>query len=247
MQITPEKEKIKSVLLKLRNRKNSLVVNFYLGKLDIMEDDEIQNLLEKTGSSEEEIKKFLTTKISMAMEKRKHQSKRYPLNEMFYYGITGNCAHLHLVPKDLHPLLKNGSHYLVCIHNIYLLEAINKIKDMKQHSNDALSEVENVYMISPIFHSPTFAKEKELDFLQSLMFDVKSYTSEQLKDDEFTKNNYEAKLTKKIFGSEKSVASAILDINTIASDEWQSKKNEKINEYKNQGITLLTTKDYEER
>ena len=78
---------------------------------------------------EEGVRKFFEGKLS---EKHHNQNEeKYPINDMFTYGISGNCIHLHL-PSDLHQILsKRGILGTMDTVNLQVLDAIDKIKQLR--------------------------------------------------------------------------------------------------------------------
>lgn len=240
-------DKLVSILLDLRTPDNAHVVDSLLNKLNQMTDDQISEKLEKIGTTDDQIRTALDNRIQNMMNKEKYKTKEYPLNDMFYYGLSGDSAHIHLVPKDLHHLLEKGPEYLVDTVNLYMLDAIDKLKNLKLDEDPRFVFVSHVYMITPMYHSPTFEKANELEFLRSLLFRVNSYSPENLQDNEYLKTHPEAQLAKDIFGDQKKVATAIIGIDTLAGEEWQTLKEAKFEEYRKKGLTLPDAQDHEDR
>ena len=59
-----------------------------------------------------------------------------PINELFSYGLASNCVHLHL-PTNLHSMIaERGISGTVDTVNLYLLDAIDKIKKLKDNGYD---------------------------------------------------------------------------------------------------------------
>lgn len=246
------KETILTILDALRTPENTKIVDIFQDEISSKDEQAIETILKNkfqdTSITESALNELLSAHIKNMLEKQSRNSEaKYPLNDMFYYGISGNCAHIHLVPKDLHDLLKKGPKYLVDTVNMYMLDAIDKLKELKINGDSKFFSIDNVYMITPMYHSPTFEKAQELEFLKHFLFKVHSYSSEQLRDEAFVKDHPEAQLAKNIFGDKKNVASGILDLKTIASEEWQSKKNMKFQEYEKKGITLSEPQEQGDR
>ena len=62
------KEKIKEILMSLRNVNNSFVVNYMLGELDSMQEEEINERLSNISQDDEIIKSYLKDKIDEKLE-----------------------------------------------------------------------------------------------------------------------------------------------------------------------------------
>ena len=68
----------------------------------MMDEKSLQTALEKVGNNEEGVRNFFENKLS---ERHHNQSEeKFPINDMFTYGISGNCIHLHL-PGNLHQMI----------------------------------------------------------------------------------------------------------------------------------------------
>ena len=101
----------------MRTQENEEIVNNLLGRIDLMDEKEIKTTLEKVGDNEESIRKFFQSKLS----KQHHNNDKYPINDMFTYGVSGNCIHLHL-PGDLHQMLaERGITGTINTVNLYMI------------------------------------------------------------------------------------------------------------------------------
>ncbi len=228
------REGIISILESMRTEENTSEVDELLNGLKALTDDFITKKLKQIGDSKEAIRAFLNSKIErLKFTKRDHiREKHTPINKMFTYGITGNSVHLHM-PHDLRPLLaKNGIRGTVYLVNLYLLDAIDRIRTLKSSGFEKLKYVEKIYMISPILMG------KEIKFLEDMDFATHTYTKKELSDPEFLKGNPEAVLGVALFGNENNVGAASIDIDTVNSPEWQAKKQEKIDKIAEKGITI---------
>ncbi len=97
-----KKQEIKNILMSMRTQENDTLVNNLLGKIDMMDEKSLQTALEKVGNNEEGVRNFSENKLS---ERHHNQSEeKFPINDMFTYGISGNCIHLHL-PGNLHQMI----------------------------------------------------------------------------------------------------------------------------------------------
>ena len=116
--------------------------------------------------------------------------------------------------------------------NLYLLDAIERIQNLRAQGDYRLQDKRSFYMISPILI------RRELKFLESLDFQTRYYFRHQLQDETFREENPEAKFATKIFGTEKGVGTASLLWERTLTPEWQAKKEEKKQEFLKRGATL---------
>lgn len=221
-----KKQEIKSILMSMRTQENRTQIDNWLGKIDTMD----QCALKKIDINEEHIRDFFESKL---IEKSQNQSEeKFPINDMFTYGVSENCIHLHL-PVDLHGMLaEKGISTTIDIVNMQLLDAIDKINDLKNNGFYRFQGKNSIFMISPILMG------KEIKFLQSMDFKTQLYKKGDLKDEGFVKENSNAKLAVRIFGRDKNVGTAIISFETINSKEWQDKEKQKIQELTKKGIRL---------
>ena len=225
-----KKQEIKNILMSMRTQENDTLINNLLGKIDMMDEKSFQTALEKVGNNEEGVRKFFESKLS---ERHHNQSEeKFPINDMFTYGISGNCIHLHL-PGDLHQMLaKKGLSGTINTVNLQLLDAIDKIKQLRDNGFYRFQGKDSIHMISPILIG------REMKFLDSMDFQTQLYRKKDLNDDKFIEEHTEARLATQIFGKDKNVGTASIKFETISSKEWQEKKREKIQEFAKKGITL---------
>lgn len=226
-----KKQEIKNILISMRTQENEEIVNNLLGRIDLMDEKEIKTTLEKVGDNEESIRKFFQSKLS----KQHHNNDKYPINDMFTYGVSGNCIHLHL-PGDLHQMLaERGITGTINTVNLYLLDAIEKIKKLREDGFYKFQEKDSIYMISPILAG------REMKFLDSMDFETQFYRKKDLNDEKFLEEHKEARLATKIFGKHQNVGTASIGFDIISSKEWQDKKNQKVQEFAKKGIKLQET------
>lgn len=225
-----DKKDIKSILILMRTSENDEIINNLLGKIDMMDEASFQNALQQVGRTEETVRTFFEKKI---LEKQNtHTEEHTPINEMFSYGVSGNCIHLHL-PTDLHEsMVKNGISKTMALVNLHLLDAIDKIKAMKDRDFYKFKDKDSIYMISPAMI------KREMRFLEELDFTTHSYSKKQLSDSDFVQETPEAQLAVHIFGKDKNVGTASIRFDIINSKEWQEKRNSAIQSFKEQGILL---------
>ena len=179
------KQEIKNILMSMRTQENDTLINNLLGKIDMMDEQSFQTALEKVGNNEEGVKAFFESKLS-----KKHHNQneeKYPINDMFTYGISGNCIHLHL-PGDLHQMIsEKGISATIDFVNLQLLDAIDKIKELRDNDFYRFQGKDSIYMISPILIG------REMKFLDSMDFHTQSYRKKDLNNDKFIEDNPEAK------------------------------------------------------
>ena len=194
------KKEVKNILISMRTPENEIAVNHLLGQLDMKSNTEIEQITERLGNSEQNIRKTLSKKIEEISQNRNEE--KHTINDMFTYGISGNCIHLHL-PTDLHELMaRNGISKTIALVNLQLLDAIDKIKEMRDGGFYRFKDKDSIYMISPA------VIKREMKFLEELDFTTHSYSK------------------KHIFGHDKNVGTALIRFEQINSKQWQEKKNE---------------------
>lgn len=222
-----QKQEIKNILMSMRTQETNSIINNLLRKMD---DKSIQTVLEKIGNDEESVRNFFEDLLS---KKHHNQSQEtYRINDMFTYGISGNCIHLHL-PSDLHQMIsEKGISSTIDTINLQLLDAIDKINQLRNNGFYRFKEKDSVYMISPILIG------REIKFLDSMDFQTQSYSKKDLSDDKFIAKNPGARLATHIFGKNKNIGTASISFETLSSKEWQDKRKEKIQEFAKKGITL---------
>ena len=228
------KIEVEDILISMRTPDNQETINNLLDKVRASDKTSLQNTIMQAGGTKEAITRFFESKISESQNNTipKHTS----INKFFSYGITGNCVHLHL-PTDLHSMFtQRGISGTIDTVNMYLLDAIDKIKELKENGHDEFQGKDSIYMISPIL------LRRELKFLEELDFKTRTYKKQELNNQDFLKDNSEAKLAIQIFGKDKNVGTAQINFDLICSNEWQTKKEEKLKEFTSKGITFLTPK-----
>ena len=227
------KKDIKKILLSLDNNDNTQAVIFLLGKLDMMSDEEIENKTKNFDKSQSE--EYIKEKISAHSSRT---SAFIKVNDFFEYGINGETVHLHL-PGDFHNLFKNlGTIKASALIARSLIDATEKINEKKENGDKNLSKCSSIFMISPIFYSPTFypnvlrtkivrdhinIETPIFKIFKILGLKTTSYTKEQLQNSNFLNSNPEAQLAIKHFGNEKDVGAASLSFEKYNSEKFQRK------------------------
>ena len=232
------KAEIKKILISMRTEDNEAHVNFLLGKLDMLSEEEFSTYLQKIVDSKIDVKDYLNDQIQKLKVDELRREPRYPLNKFFTYGINDNMLHLHL-PGKLHGLIKL-KHYegTMDIVNLYLLDAFDKIQQLKENQHPHLQNVDSIYMISPIL---LILLGRELKFLEELDFKTTKYSKKDLSDRNFVSQNSEAQLAKSLFGTDKNVGSATINLDIILTQDWQKKKQNKVKELNDKGIFIEET------
>ena len=231
------KKDVKAILMSMRTSENDAMINKLLGKIDMIDDIVLQNAVEQVGGTKEDVRAFWEKKIS---GKRYDKTEKHiPINDMFFYGISENNIHLHL-PVDLHQMIsQKGISRTIDIVNLYLLDAIDRLKALKDEGYYKFQGKTGIYMISPLLAG------RERKFLEDLDFSTRIYKKKELNNEEFLEENIEAKLAIDIFGKGKQVGVASIKFDTISSKEWQEKKQQVIKDLESKGITLNEKKSVE--
>lgn len=225
------KNDVKKLLFSIRTSENTAEVNNILGKIDMMTDEEIEN---KTKNfSKEQLEQFFKSKIE-----NRNNSHFTKVNDFFEYGISGGCVHLHL-PGDFHSMFeKLGKVKASAAIAKNLIDAATKINNQRNSGDSRLANCTSLYMISPIFYSPTFypkiLRNKDIrdnkkietpifKIFKLMGLETNTYTREELQNSEFVQNNKEAKLAAKNFGTNKDVGAAILSFEKFNSKKFQTR------------------------
>ena len=225
-----KKLEIKNILFSMRTTENEKIINNLLGKIDLLGEEKLQDILGKIGNNEENIRNYLQEKINSLQGKHETHTK---INRMFSYGISGNTIHLHM-PVDLHEMFaKIGIPKTMNTFNLYLLDAIDRIRMMQAEGFYKFIDKDNIYMISPIL------RKRELKFLNELEFKTQMLKKKDLQDKQFVSEYSDAQLATKIFGNNKDVGTAIIGLDVINSEEWQEKKAKQIKIFNEKGIKLV--------
>lgn len=221
---------IKSILISMRTPQNENQINNLLGKIDLLPEEKLQTMIAQIGDNEESIRNYLERKLN---ERDNNGNEEHtPINNMFTYGISRSCIHLHM-PVDLHEMMsKKGIKKTVDTVNLYLLDAIERIRKLQNNGFYKFNGKDSIYMISPILLG------REIKFLEELDFETHSYRKKELQSEEFVAEHPEAQLAVHIFGKNSNVGTARIGLDVINTQAWQSKKDKKVEEFVKNGITL---------
>ena len=229
------KNDVKRILMSMRNSQNEAQVNGLLGKIDLLDESKLQEMITEIGDNEESIKNYLSQKLNEGQINR--QEKHEPINEMFAYGTAGNCIHLHM-PVDLHQMMQErGLRKTFATVNLHLLDAIERVRNMQNSGFHKFRGKKEIYMISPVLVGT------QIKLLAGLDFETHSYSKKDLQTTEFLKKHPEAQLARHIFGEDKNVGSAKISMKTVNSEEWQAKRKAKVEELEKMGGTLSKVKE----
>ena len=164
----------------MRTAENESLVNNLLGKIDMMDPNTLHEMIQKIGNDEASIREFLKNKLSNSHEQ---SDKKYPINSMFTYGISGNCIHLHL-PVDLHQMMAEyGISATIANVNLQLIDAIYKIKRLKDDGFYRFNGKDSIYMISPVLIG------REMKFLNEIGFRTRIHSKKDLKDSKYVEKS----------------------------------------------------------
>ena len=226
------KDQLREIINSLIPQYDNKLIEIALSKLDSLSNEKISTILNEIRSNDEQ---SIKTYIQGLIEKMKKNSlmKFTPINRMFTYGVNDTDIHLHM-PVDLNPIIsKYGMSKTRDILNLYLLDAIERIRKLYNDGYSKFNGVSEIYMISQLL----FGK-REIDFLNSLDFKTQTYDVKQLQDKDFIRVNLEAKAATLFFGNNAPVGSAKIKISVINSEEWQQKRLDQVKKIAEKGITL---------
>ena len=224
------KNDVKRILISLRNNDNEEKINNLLGKIDLLSEEDLQKIVAQIGNTEESIKRYIQEKLIQTQDNL--QEKHTPINKMFEYGLTRSCIHLHM-PIDLHEMIsKIGLKKTMDTVNLYLLDAIEKIRVLQNNGFYKFEGRDSIYLISPILIG------REMKFLEKLDFETRSYRKKDMQNQDFVAEHPEAQLAVNIFGLKSSIGTAKISFDVINSQQWQIKRREKVKQFEEEGILL---------
>ena len=224
------KKDVKRILISMRTTENKDQVDNLLGKIDVLPEEKLQAMVIEIGDNEESIRKYLEGKLCKIHNNG--QDEHTPINDMFTYGISDDCIHLHM-PVDLRTIIpEKGRKKTVDTVKLYLLDALERIRRLQNEGYYKFDGKDSIYMISPILVG------REMKFFDELDFETHSYKKKELQSEEFVKSHQEAQLAVYIFGKERNVGTAKISLDVINSQQWQNKRIQKVKEFEKQGITL---------
>ena len=155
-----KKSEIKALLIeeKTKDPESEAQVNYLLGQLDIMSEEELGSMLKKANINEENIKDFLLRKIIEL--KKQFESKEHfiNVNKFFCYGRDENTIHMHLIPKSLRKLkAKLGDEDFYKYFKNQLEDFLSRLQDILKKD----SSIKLLTAVSTIFFNPNIASIHE--------------------------------------------------------------------------------------
>lgn len=228
-----KREDILKILVSLTNDENRKIVAELMYKVNNLSDEQIKAILNSVGNSRSRVTAFIKDNISKQLEKEKEKNNQQrPINKMFTYGISGKTIHLHMPVKLMDEMKTKGITGTVALVNLYLLDALDKLKELKNSGNREFKDKNQIYMISPILI------DRELKFLDELDFATKLYSKKDLQSNIFLLENKEAQLAVTIFGNQKNVGTASISFDTLNNERWAQKKEKKVKELESKGYSI---------
>ena len=193
--------------MKKRNATNEIYINYYLGKIDMFDERQMQQFFEQYGNDTKSIETSLQKKLEEDMQRARDQ--KYPLNEFISYGVSGKTVHIHVLPKSIKEDIKQkGMRRFYDEATLYVIDALEKIEKLSQNH-----DWEQVYAISPILSGAVLRMFKELGF-ETQLYGPKDMT-------ELSKP--EAILGKHIFPEAVRVGTAKISLERLKSQENHEK------------------------
>lgn len=223
------KDDVKRILMSMRTTENAVRVNYLLGQIDMMTDEQIKTEVEKAGGTEDGVRAVLTSRIGNTS---REEEPDVPLNKYITYRMTGDCIHLHLPHQLKDVMQKLGPRKTMDLVNVYLLDALERVRQLKNNGFHKFIDKKNIYMISPIL------VKRELDELADVDFKTALYTKKQLQDPSFVAATPEAQLATHIFGNKTNVGTAVISLDILNTPEWQAKRKAKLEDLKGRGATM---------
>ena len=139
----------------MRTLENSAQVNYLLGKLDIISEDDLNSKLQKLNINEENIEKFMEEQINKVYREQNQTSEFITVNQMFCYGRTGNTLHMHLIPKDLRKTKESlGDEKFYKYYKDQLEDFLCRLQEIFRKD----STIQNLFAVSPIFFNSDIAE-----------------------------------------------------------------------------------------
>ena len=153
-------------------------------------------------------------------------------NNLYTYEISDETIFLHMTYDISKVIKKYGASKIRRVLNLQLLDAINALMCLIEQKDKKTENIKNLYMLSPLLYGKT-----EMNILEQLGFETKSFKKGTLRDEESINNDIEAMNALDCFGKEHNVGRAFIGINTIQSLHYQGEKNQIVKKYSMNGIT----------
>ena len=174
-----KKDEIKQLLMNMRTSDNEPAVNYLLGSIDMMSDEEIYAKMKQLNINEENIEQFLASKVMQIQMQNDEPEHFIGVNKMFCYGRTGDTIHMHLIPKDLRNLKKQlGDEAFYQFYQDQLEDFLSRLQDIFR--ND--TSMKTLFAVSPIFFNSNISMAHE-----NLGFDTITEIDTENNSDEISK------------------------------------------------------------
>ena len=153
-----EKQKLKEMLMSMRTAENDASVNYLLGLIDTISDEDLQSKFKESKVNEENVEDFLAEQIKKVQTQQEQGKQFTNVNQMFCYGRIGDTLHMHLIPKDLRGLKsKLGDEAFYQFFKDQLEDFLSRLQDTFRDDNS----IKTLFAVSPIFFNPNIAKAHE--------------------------------------------------------------------------------------
>lgn len=232
------KEYLKQILRSIRTEENQAFVNAKLGQIDMLSPEKLEefskSLSEYSNHSPKDIENLIKSLYlkSISDMQNNHRAKFYSLNGAITYNIAGDCVALHMPISFTKPFGNTDSfHEAMDAFNPYLLDALEKLKQLKDNNYHLLNGVRSIELCSPIL------LKDELEWLKALGLETEFHKKGDLRKPDYVKANPKAATGMKFFPG-KSFGIASLDFSKLYSKEFQDKKRQLQKEFENRGIHL---------
>lgn len=147
-----DKTRIIEILNSMKIEGNREKIDNAINKVNGLSEENIRKIC--NGKTEEEIKQILE---NLVFGNKKEEIK-INLNDMFYYGRTGNTIHIHLVEPDLHDMKdKLGTQGFGKYMKDKLEDALLSLQEVFKKDKT----MEEVFAVSPIFYHESSRKMHE--------------------------------------------------------------------------------------
>lgn len=201
------KEDAINVLNILRNEENKDKIDRYLNLINSMDEVAWNNFIKEYSIKSVE---DLSIKARKLLEQKQDKIE---LNDLIDYGCNGNTLHIHVIPKDVHSMLNRKG---LEIAKLKLIDALEKIKVLLQQDAN-LSDINNVYAVSPILKRPI------ITIFADLGFETKVLDFERAKEDEEFKHF--CKMFENKDKNPKKLGRAYISKEKLLSREWNELKD----------------------
>ena len=198
------REEIITILMELRNERNSVFVQKCIDKIGEMDDVSLVQFLNKLKITKpKHIKRFVDKNVS--------SSRFTALNDFISYGSSWGSIHIHLIPSDVHGMRNTRG---VTEAELKVIDALELLRT-KIQSEGKHKKTSEVVAISPIV-AGMVAK-----IFKNLGFDVKTMAFEEAKRDKELAYFYKRFKRKSKGKKYKYLGKAKIPAEVLVSDEWE--------------------------